>query len=70
MANVVVFVSLGIITVVIGVWGRRNAGHLVPASLPTQDRAKRERTLRRGAWACQIVGTLFVVAGVTTTLLG
>ena len=70
VTSVVVFVVLGAITVVIGVWGRRNAPHLVATSLPTEDRAKRERMLHRGAWTCQIVGALFAVAGVITTLMG
>lgn len=47
----------------VGVWGRREAGALAPGHLPARDRARRERTLVRGAIACQ---TTAMAAAVVT----
>jgi hypothetical protein len=66
--SIAVSVLIGASAVLVGLWGRRNAARLVPSTLPADERARRERVLFRGAWACQIVGALFAAAGVLTAL--
>ncbi|MCF7550722.1 hypothetical protein [Pseudonocardia sp. WMMC193] len=61
-------VLLGVIALLIGTWGVRNAGALVPASLPEQTRHSRERTLRRGARTCQVVGPALALAALALTV--
>ncbi|WP_043603387.1 MULTISPECIES: hypothetical protein [Protofrankia] len=53
----------------VGRWGQRNAPALVPVSLSPEGRAKRERSLRRGARSCKIISLLFVVLGVVGAVL-
>ncbi|KLL11203.1 hypothetical protein FrCorBMG51_13200 [Protofrankia coriariae] len=53
----------------IGRWGQRHAPTLVPASLSPEGRAKRERSLRRGARSCKIIAVFFVVLGVVGPVL-
>jgi hypothetical protein len=66
--SIAVSVLIGATAVLVGAWGRRHAARLVPSTLPADERARRERVLSRGGWACQIVGALFAAAGVLTTL--
>ncbi|WP_131786044.1 hypothetical protein [Protofrankia symbiont of Coriaria ruscifolia] len=53
----------------IGRWGRRHAAELVPTSLSAEGQAKKERSLRRGAWSCQIIAVFFVLLGVVGPIL-
>ncbi|WP_250291057.1 hypothetical protein [Frankia sp. CiP1_Cm_nod1] len=53
----------------IGRWGQRNAAALVPASLSPEGRAKKERSLRRGARSCTIIAIVFVVLAVAGQVL-
>lgn len=46
----------------VGVWGRREAAALAPGHLPAKDRARRERTLLRGALACQVTAVAAALA--------
>lgn len=68
VASIIVSVFLGGMVVLIGVWGGRNAARLAPPTLPPGERDKRTRAMRRGAWACQVIGVLFAVAGVVSAL--
>jgi hypothetical protein len=52
----------------LGRWGRHNAADLVPTALSAYGRAKRERSLRRGARSCQLLGSLFAVFAVLAVL--
>lgn len=53
----------------VGVWGRREAAALTPVHLPTKDRARRERTLLRGAIACQVTAVAAALATLGSLLL-
>jgi hypothetical protein len=64
----VVQLVLGAGLVLIGWWGRTGARRVVPPSLPDDERAHRERVVRRGGTACVRVGALVMVAGVTAFL--
>lgn len=46
----------------LGTWGRRNASQLMSVGLPAHQRDSKERTLRRGAWACHGASVLLLVA--------
>ncbi|MHA6793055.1 hypothetical protein ACVGVM_05945 [Pseudonocardia bannensis] len=69
MADLAVWSGLGVVLVLIGHWGRRNAAGLTPPTLPADERHRREGVLRRGGAACQMVGLLFVGAGIVATVL-
>ncbi|WP_308259052.1 hypothetical protein [Pseudonocardia sp. H11422] len=69
MADLAVWAGLGIVLALIGRWGRRNAADLTPSTLPADERHRREGVLRRGGAACQVVGLLFVGAGIVATVL-
>lgn len=56
------------ILLLIGWWGRRNAATLVPPSLSAESRARKERELRRGAFAMVGFGVL-VMLGVVARLV-
>lgn len=68
VVNIVGSVLIGAVVVLVGSWGARHAAQLAPSTLPADERASREKTLRRGARFCQVVGVLFAVAGIATTL--
>ena len=44
----------------IGLWGRRNADKLVLATLSAAARRAKERSIRRGAVACQFGAVVFL----------
>jgi hypothetical protein len=50
--------------------GRRNAADLVSGALSARGRAKKERSLQRGAWLCQVIGALFVALAAIGALTG
>jgi len=54
---------------VVGRWGRREAAALAPSYLPPQDRVRRERTLLRGAMACEVVAVAATAATIASLLL-
>lgn len=63
------FLVLGMILLLIGMWGRRHADDLsvVPGMEP--DRIDhREKVMRRGASACGLVGVAFLVVAVLSLL--
>jgi peptidyl-prolyl cis-trans isomerase C len=52
----------------IGLWGRRNAATLAPASLSPDRRERKQRSLRRGGLTC-MVGAGFLVLATTAGIL-
>lgn len=68
VVNIVGSLGIGLAVVLVGHWGCRHAADLVPPTLPVVERASREKTLRRGARVCQVVGVLFAAAGIVVTL--
>lgn len=54
----------------LGCWGRRNADRLAPTTLGEEERAKRSRTYRLGALACQAVAGLLVLTVAYTLMQG
>jgi hypothetical protein len=52
--------------IALGRWGRRNAADLVPTSFSPAGRAKKERSLRRGALSLTVLGGLFIVLGLVS----
>lgn len=68
VVNLVGSVVLGAAVILVGVWGRRNAASLLPATLSTEDRRRKLVVYRRGALACQIAGVLLISVGVVSTL--
>jgi len=52
-------VGVGALLVVIGEWGARRAGDLVPAQLGEVERVHRRRVMRRGGRTCQAAGVVF-----------
>jgi hypothetical protein len=54
-------VGVGALLVVMGEWGVRCAGDLVPAQLGEIERDHRQRVLRRGGRTCQVAGVAFVL---------
>ena len=48
----------------IGLWGRRNAGKLVLATLSPKTQKAKERSIRRGAIGCQVGAVVFFGLGV------
>lgn len=69
VVNLVGSLLLGGMVFLVGLWGRRHAAVLVPMGLPPDARERRERSLRRGAVACQVVGVLFAVTGGVAAML-
>jgi hypothetical protein len=61
MKAVAIVVQLAVAAglVLFGRWGARNAAVLAPASMPVDERQRRERATRRGAVACQVAGVAF-----------
>lgn len=55
---------IGVVLLMIGRWGRRNAMTLVPLTLSVEAREKKARVMRRGAVSCQILGVLIVAVAV------
>lgn len=53
----------------VGRWGRREAAALAPSYLPPEDRGRRERTLLRGAIACEVVAVAAAAATIVSLLL-
>lgn len=49
---------------------RRHIDKYVPASLPEDERRRRERVLVRGSWACQVVGVVFALMVIPTVISG
>lgn len=65
-----VFVGLGAVLVLGGIWGRRNATSLgVVPGMPADHVDRRTAVLRRGATTCAAVGVVFVVLGVFAPVL-
>jgi hypothetical protein len=62
----VVQLVMGAGLVLIGWWGRTGAAGVVPGSLGDDERARRERVIRRGGIACVLAGALLMVAGIAT----
>lgn len=56
-----VFLIVGVTLVGVGLLGLRNSAGLVDLPPSSEWAVLRERTLRRGAWACVGVGVLFAV---------
>lgn len=69
IVNMLGSVVLGAAVLLVGVWGRRNAASLLPATLPAEDRRRKVIVYRRGSLACQIAGVLLISVGVLSTLL-
>ena len=69
IVNLVGSVVLGTAVLLVGVWGRRNAASLLPATLTIEDRRRKVGVYRRGALACQVAGVLLISVGVVSTLL-
>jgi hypothetical protein len=67
-ADVLLGLVLAAVLFLIGWWGRRNAAALVPPSLSAESRARKERELRRGAFALIGLGVL-VFVGVLARLI-
>lgn len=68
-AEIVTSVVVGIVLVVLGRWGSRNALALVPPSLAESERRRRERVLARGAITCQVLGVVFVAGTLVLAML-
>lgn len=62
-------IALAVLLFAVGWWGRAEAPGLAPGHLPEKDRLRRERTLRRGALACQLTAAGAVVTTVGSLLL-
>lgn len=54
------FVGLGLLA--LGRWSLARVDTLVPAALPEDERDRRTGVLVRGAWACQVIGIVFILA--------
>lgn len=68
LGGAAISVMLGGMLAVLGWWGFRNAAAVVTETLPEPDRRRRERVLRRGAVACQVLAVVFVATGVLGAL--
>lgn len=67
MNQVAISVALVLCAAVLGLlgnWGRRRGQELVPPGLSAEDQRRQERVIRRGALACFVAATLFLVAAV------
>jgi hypothetical protein len=70
MAVVAIFVVLGAALVLMGLWGRCNAGSLGHVrGMPDDVLEHRVTVLRRGASACVAVGIVFVGLGIAAPFL-
>jgi hypothetical protein len=70
-ADIAMSVAMSVVAVVlvlVGNWGWRNAVRLVPQGISTEDRARQERVLRRGAVACYAAAALLVFAAIGSLL--
>lgn len=58
---------IGVVLLMLGAWGRRNAADLAVVPGMEPDRiGHREKVLRRGSVACSVVGVAFlIVSGVS-----
>jgi peptidyl-prolyl cis-trans isomerase C len=61
---------LAVALLAFGQWGYRNAHRLTAAALPSDQRARSERTYRRSAVACQIVAGVFAAVTVAMAVTG
>jgi peptidyl-prolyl cis-trans isomerase C len=61
---------LAVALLAFGQWGYRNAHRLAAAALPSDQRARSERTYRRSAVACQIVAGVFAAVTVAMAVTG
>ncbi|OJG06083.1 hypothetical protein BG618_02808 [Pseudonocardia autotrophica] len=64
LTDLLVATALGGALVALGLWARRGVA-LTPRALPEPERLRRGRAIRRGGWACLVVGAVLVAAGST-----
>ncbi|KRF17062.1 hypothetical protein ASG90_06950 [Nocardioides sp. Soil797] len=63
MDVLLVNLALALVLGGIGWWGRGNADRLVSESLPSADRGRKVRALRRGGGFCYLLALAFVISG-------
>lgn len=61
MSPAVVSGCVALVCFLLGRWGLRSAGDLVPATASPERRALEERRIRRGARSCFVLGVLFTL---------
>ena len=65
----VTIILLGLALVLLGRWGAGNAHASAPRTLPEAERERRERVVLRGSAVCQVIGVVFIFAGLLRPLL-
>jgi hypothetical protein len=62
--------GVALICLLLGRWGLRSAGDLVPVTASPERRALEERRIRRGAKSCFVLGALFTLLAVVSAVEG
>ncbi len=68
MTTVLIHLMVGAGLVGFGRTSRRHIDRYVPATLPDDERRRRERVLVRGSWACEVVGVVFALMVIPAVL--
>ena len=61
LANSGILAVMALALAVLGFGGRDRAPALVPPHMPAKDRARRERSLRRGGTTCLVIAVVFAL---------
>lgn len=61
MSPAVISGVVALVCVLLGRWGQRSAGGLVSVTASPERRAREERSIRRGARSCLVIGALFAL---------
>jgi hypothetical protein len=59
---------IALVCLMVGRWGLRSGGDLVAVTASAERRAREERSIRRGARSCLLLGVLFALLAVVSAM--
>ncbi|OLZ42949.1 hypothetical protein [Amycolatopsis keratiniphila] len=68
MSTAVPFFALAVLLVLLGRWGGKHSLEVVPANLPSAERERRAKVVRRGAVGAYVIAAVFVVMSIAALL--